>query len=218
MNELRVFQSAEFGELGVLEIDGKTFFPATECAKVLGYRNPRDAIKRHCKKEGYVKRDGVSQTTNQYGVTTEQVVQRTYIDEGNLYRLIVGSRLPAAERFERWVFDEVLPGIRQTGGYGDLAAVVARTAQETARALIRELAPLLMGEEAPPKRRIRHRSQGVAALDTEVRQDIEDMILCHRYTYTEIAELVLARYGIKTSKSAIGRYANLVYDRVERCQ
>ncbi|NBI80443.1 hypothetical protein D3Z39_16625, partial [Anaerotruncus colihominis] len=130
MNEMQVFQSSDFGELGVLEIEGKPYFPATACAKMLGYGNARDAIKRHCKEEGVVKRDGVSQTTNQHGVTTCQTVEMKFINEGNLYRLIVHSKLPTAERFEKWVFDEVLPAIRKTGGYGrvDVTAIIMQTA------------------------------------------------------------------------------------------
>jgi prophage antirepressor-like protein len=116
-NNLQVFNNTEFGELGVLVIDGKEYFPASECARILGYSNPRDAILRHCKPEGVVKHDGVSLTTNQYGISTEQMVEKTYITEGNLYRLIIRSKLPAAERFERWVFDEVLPTIRKHGLY-----------------------------------------------------------------------------------------------------
>ena len=103
MNEMQVFQNSEFGELGVLEVNGKPYFPATACAKVLGYSNTKDAIIRHCK--GVVKHDlptnGGIQTMN-------------FIPEGDLYRLITHSKLPAAERFEKWVFDEVLPSIRQT--------------------------------------------------------------------------------------------------------
>ncbi|WP_296972587.1 phage antirepressor KilAC domain-containing protein [Tepidanaerobacter sp. EBM-38] len=117
MNELRVFNHTEFGELSVLVVEGKEYFPATECATILGYANPRDAISRHCRREGIVKHDGVSITTNQYGTSTKQIVEKTYITEGNLYRLIVRSNLPAAERFERWVFDEVLPSIRKYGMY-----------------------------------------------------------------------------------------------------
>lgn len=116
-NNLQVFNNTEFGELGVLVIDGKEYFPASECARILGYSNPRDAILRHCKPEGVVKHDGVSLTTNQYGISTEQMVEKTYITEGNLYRLIIRSKLPAAERFERWIFDEVLPTIRKHGLY-----------------------------------------------------------------------------------------------------
>lgn len=94
MNELQVFQNSEFGELGVLEIEGKPWFPATACAKMLGYANPRKAVLDHCKGEGVTKRDGVSQTTNQHGVTTRQAVEMKFINEGNLYRLIVHSKLP----------------------------------------------------------------------------------------------------------------------------
>ena len=49
LNELKVFHNGEFGELGVLTIDGKEYFPATQCAKVLGYAKPADAVKKHCK-------------------------------------------------------------------------------------------------------------------------------------------------------------------------
>lgn len=113
MNEMQVFQNSEFGELGVLEVNGKPYFPATACARALGYANTKDAIIRHCK--GVVKHDlptnGGIQTLN-------------FIPEGDLYRLITHSKLPAAERFEKWVFDEVLPSIRQTGGYGSQAAMM----------------------------------------------------------------------------------------------
>lgn len=131
MNELKVFQNSEFGELSVLTIDGKEYFPASQCAKILGYSNPYDAIKKHCKEDGVVKREGVSYTTNQYGVTSRQTTEIKYISESNLYRLIIRSKLPAAEKFERWVFDEVLPELRKTGSYGNsvnLEEVIAKTA------------------------------------------------------------------------------------------
>lgn len=115
MNELTVFKSAEFGSIRTVEIDGKPYFVANDVAKALGYSNPRDAILRHCK--GVVKHDGVSKTTNQHGATTEQTVEFNVIPEGDIYRLIIKSQLPSAEKFERWVFDEVLPSIRKNGGY-----------------------------------------------------------------------------------------------------
>lgn len=144
MNEIQVFQNSEFGELGVLEIEGKPYFPATACAKMLGYANARDAIKRHCREEGVVKRDGVSQTTNQHGVTTCQTVEMKFINEGNLYRLITHSKLPAAERFEKWVFDEVLPTIRRAGGYGqvDVTAIIMQTATAVCVEMVKQLTPL----------------------------------------------------------------------------
>ncbi|MDR0905493.1 MAG: phage antirepressor KilAC domain-containing protein [Oscillospiraceae bacterium] len=105
-NQIQHFRSDEFGLLEILTIDGKPYFPATECAKVLGYSNTKDAIIRHCK--GVVKHDSLTIGGNQ---------SKNYIPEGDLYRLIIRSKLPAAERFERWVFDEVLPSIRKFGAY-----------------------------------------------------------------------------------------------------
>lgn len=90
-------------------IDGKEYFPATQCAKILGYSNPQKAIRDHCKEDGCTKRSVID--------NLGRTQQMKYINEGNLYRLIVGSKLSAAEEFERWVFDEVLPTIRKTGSY-----------------------------------------------------------------------------------------------------
>lgn len=115
MTELQIFESPDFGRVRTTEIDGKPYFCGADVAKALGYAKPRNAIERHCK--GALKRGGVSQTTNQYGVTTNQTVEMSFIPEGDVYRLIVGSKLPTAEKFERWVFDEVLPSIRRDGGY-----------------------------------------------------------------------------------------------------
>jgi prophage antirepressor-like protein len=117
MKKIEVFDHTEFGKLEILTMAGREYFPATDCARKLGYANPRDAIARHCKSEGVVKHDGVSLTSNQHGTTSKQVVSKTFITEGNLYRLIIRSNLPKAEQFERWVFDEVLPSIRKHGLY-----------------------------------------------------------------------------------------------------
>lgn len=126
MNELKAFNNPDFGEVRTLEENGKVLFCASDVAKALGYSNPRDAISRHCR--GVVKRDGVSITTNQYGVATEQKSEMSFIPEGDVYRLIAKSKLPGAERFESWVFDEVLPSIRKTGGY--IAGQETMTADE----------------------------------------------------------------------------------------
>lgn len=117
MNGLQIFDNPEFGQIRTIEENGKVLFCGSDVAKALGYSNPYDAMARHCKKAGIVKREGVSKTTNQHGVTTDQINEMKYIDEGNLYRLITHSKLPSAERFESWVFDEVLPSIRKHGMY-----------------------------------------------------------------------------------------------------
>lgn len=106
MNSLQIFNSEEFGEIRTIEIDGKPYFVETDVAKALGYSNPRKAILDHCK--GVTKR----------GTPTSSGVQSmSYINEGDLYRLIMKSKLPSAEKFESWVMDEVLPAIRKTGSY-----------------------------------------------------------------------------------------------------
>ena len=115
MNELMIFNHPEFGVIRTIEENGKVLFCAKDVAAALGYKNTRDAINRHCK--GVVKRDGVSRTTNQHGMTTEQTVEMAFIPEGDIYRLAAKSELPGAERFESWIFDEVLPSIRRNGGY-----------------------------------------------------------------------------------------------------
>lgn len=119
MNELQIFNNEEFGSVRTIEIDGKPYFAASDVATALGYSNPRDAISRHCK--GVVKHDIP---------TTSGIQALSFIPEGDIYRLIVKSQLPSAEKFEVWVFDEVLPQIRQTGGYN-----LPQTYSEALRAL-----------------------------------------------------------------------------------
>ena len=104
---MEIFKNEEFGSVRIIEEDGKYLFCASDVAKALGYSNVHSALQRHC--NGVVKRDTVTSTR---GVQT-----LTYIPEGDVYRLIVHSKLPSAERFERWVFDEVLPSLRANGIY-----------------------------------------------------------------------------------------------------
>lgn len=106
MSRIEVFKNNEFGELEILEDGDKYWFPATKCAEVLGYSNPRKAILDHCK--GVTIRDSLTDGGKQ---------KINYISEGDLYRLIARSKLEAAQRFEKWVFDEVLPIIRKHGVY-----------------------------------------------------------------------------------------------------
>lgn len=107
--EIQIFRNVEFGEVRTLkDVDGEILFCGTDVAKALGYANPRDALARHCKEKGVVKRDTLTNSGTQ---------ELTYITEGNLYRLISHSKLKSAERFENWVFEEVLPTIRRHGAY-----------------------------------------------------------------------------------------------------
>ena len=105
MSDLQVFNNEMFGDIRTLQIEGKIYFVGKDVAKALGYSNPRDAISRHCK--GVVKHDNFKEGGHQVAL----------LKEGDIYRLITHSKLPSAEKFEEWVFDEVLPTIRQTGKY-----------------------------------------------------------------------------------------------------
>ncbi|MTV23047.1 phage antirepressor [Staphylococcus delphini] len=119
MKELQVFQNSQFGELEILTIDNKEWFPAIKVAEILGYTNPRKAIRDHAKEKGVTIRSVLSNGGNQ---------NKKFIDEGNLYRLISRSKLPQAEQFEEWVFDEVLPAIRKHGVYAT-DSVIEQTIQ-----------------------------------------------------------------------------------------
>lgn len=107
MNELQVFNNDLFGEIRFVEVEGKPYAVANDVAKALGYKNPTDAVNTKCM--NIVKHE-VENSRGQMRMTN-------VIPEGDIYRLIIGSKLPSAEKFERWVFDEVLPQIRKTGGY-----------------------------------------------------------------------------------------------------
>jgi prophage antirepressor-like protein len=108
MSNIQTFKHEMFGEIQVLVENGEVYFPATEVASILGYSNPHKAVRDHCKEKGVTIRSVLTSGGEQ---------QKKFISEGNLYRLITRSKLPEAEKFESWVFDEVLPTIRKTGGY-----------------------------------------------------------------------------------------------------
>lgn len=94
----------------------KPHFPAIQCAEVLGYKKPHDAVTRHCP-HSVKHRLGVQTGKKADGSPAMQKVEKLYIPEGDLYRLIIRSKLPTAIAFEKWVFDIVLPEIRQHGAY-----------------------------------------------------------------------------------------------------
>ncbi|MBU3136403.1 phage antirepressor KilAC domain-containing protein [Clostridium gasigenes] len=106
MENLEIFQNDTFGEISVLNFNGRDFFPAKNCASMLGYSNPKSAITRHTKYsfKHTVMTPGGKQEVN-------------FIPESDLFRLIVKSKLPYAEKFEKWVFEDILPTIRSKGIY-----------------------------------------------------------------------------------------------------
>lgn len=109
MKDLQIFSSPQFGQVRIVtDESNQPWFLAKDVCNILGYSNPRDAVSKHCKEKGVAFRD----------IPTNGGVQKVkFINEGNLYRLIVNCTLPTAEQFESWVFEEVLPSIRATGSY-----------------------------------------------------------------------------------------------------
>ena len=112
MNNL-IVKNKKFGNLEIyVDEKGKVWFPATEVAEMLGYKNPHKAILDHCKEHGVTFREVIANTG--FGDSKQK---KKYIDEGNVFRLITKSHIPGAEEFESWIFDEVIPQIMKTGKY-----------------------------------------------------------------------------------------------------
>lgn len=109
MNEIQIFSNPQFGEIRTLADDAnEPLFCAKDVATALGYADTADAISRHCKsgkKVFHPHANGVGG------------VNMIFITEKDVYRLIMRSNLPDAEKFQDWVCDEVLPTIRKHGVY-----------------------------------------------------------------------------------------------------
>lgn len=108
MNEIKVFNNAEFGKIRTLNRDGEPWFVGKDVATALGYKDSVNALKSHVSEED----KGGWRIATQYG-EREAVI----INESGLYTLILSSKLDSAKRFKRWVTAEVLPSIRKSGGY-----------------------------------------------------------------------------------------------------
>lgn len=108
MNELQVFNNAEFGSVRTTVIDGEPFLVGKDVAEILGYRDTSDALKRHVDEE-----DKLTRCFTDSGQNREMYI----INESGLYSLILRSQLPKARKFKRWVTSEVLPAIRRHGMY-----------------------------------------------------------------------------------------------------
>ncbi len=109
MNEIKIFENTEFGRIRTVEVERKIYFVASDVAKALGYKDAINAIKLHCR--------WVAKHHIPHPQSKDKTIEVNVIPEGDIYRLVSGSELPSAEKFESWVFDEVLPSIRKTGGY-----------------------------------------------------------------------------------------------------
>lgn len=137
MNELQIFENAEFGSIRTLEVNGEPWFVGKDVAEILGYSNPQKAIRDHVDEE--------DRTVNES--FTVNGTMATLINESGLYSLILSSKLPTAKQFKRWVTSEVLPAIRKTGTY---TAPKAQSTNETT-AQLRAKAMLLNAQNRKAK-------------------------------------------------------------------
>lgn len=113
MNDLKIFQNAEFGQIRTVTIGEEPWFAGFDVADALGYKNQSDAIAKHVEDED-------KQTVLKSQITTLAGIPNrglTFVNESGLYALIFGSKLESAKRFKHWVTSEVLPAIRKTGSY-----------------------------------------------------------------------------------------------------
>jgi prophage antirepressor-like protein len=109
MNDIQIFDHEIFGEIRIIAIDGKPHFIAADVARALGYKNTHDAILRHCR--------WVAKREVPHPQSPTKTLEVNVMPEGDLYRMVAGSELPEAQKFEAWIFDEVLPSVRKTGSY-----------------------------------------------------------------------------------------------------
>ena len=108
MKEMQIFKNDDFGKIRATEIDGEPWFVGKDVAEALGYKDTVNALKAHVDTED---KQGWQFTTS------GQTRGMTVINESGLYSLILGSKLPTAKKFKRWVTSEVLPAIRRHGAY-----------------------------------------------------------------------------------------------------
>lgn len=112
MNELQIFNNAEFGQVRAFELDEAPWFIGKDVAEALGYSNTKDALATHVDVDD---KRIIQKSEN----ATLDVPNRglTIINESGLYSLVLSSKMPSAKKFKRWVTSEVIPSIRKHGGY-----------------------------------------------------------------------------------------------------
>lgn len=182
MNELKVFNHSEFGTLRGVEIDGESWLVGKDVAERLGYSNPQKAIRDHV--------DDEDRTVNEsFTVNGTMVV---LINESGLYSLVLGSKLPNAKKFKRWVTSEVLPAIRKHGGY--------LTAEKVEEALLNPDVLIRLATELKDEREARR------ALESKVEEDAPKVLFAQAVEQAENSILVgdLAKL-IKQNGTDIGQ-------------
>ncbi len=183
MNELKVFENAEFGQIRGVEINGESWLVGKDVAERLGYKDTSDALKKHVDEE-----DKLTRRFADSGQNREMYV----INESGLYSLVLGSKLPNAKKFKRWVTSEVLPAIRKHGGY--------LTAEKVEEALLNPDVLIRLATELKDEREARR------ALESKVAEDAPKVLFAKAVEQAENSILVgdLAKL-IKQNGTDIGQ-------------
>ena len=127
MNELKIFNNPDFGEVRTLSIDGEPWFVGKDVAAILGYAKPLNALATHIDEDESLKQGLIDSMGREQNAI--------FTNESGLYSLVLSSKLPTAKAFKRWITHDVIPSIRKNGGY--IAGQEAMTAEELmAKALL----------------------------------------------------------------------------------
>lgn len=167
-----IFKNNEFGQLRTfVDLEGKPWIAGVDVARALGYKNPTNAVKTHCKSNRTIK----YKMNNRLGSGNYEII---FIEESNFYRLVVKSTLPSAEKFQDWIVEEVLPSLRETGKYE-----------------IKEEKPATQNNQKNLEEINKALGSKVNHLINRNRLLAEDLIKYRLYCLDEIAE----EFGIKTT-------------------
>ena len=166
MNERKVFNHSEFGTLRGVEIDGESWLVGKDVAERLGYSNPQKAIRDHV--------DDEDKTVNES--FTVNGTMGVLINESGLYSLVLGSKLPNAKKFKRWVTSEVLPAIRKHGGY--------LTAEKVEEALLNPDVLIRLATELKDEREARR------ALESKVAEDAPKVLFADSVSTAKTSILI----------------------------
>lgn len=142
MNQLQIFKNSDFGKIRTIRREGDVWFSATDVARALGYANPHDAVIKRCNPV-WLAICEVRVITGKRADGTSIIQPRSmkFINVGNIYRLIAGSKLPDAVKFESWIFDDLVPNTLKNGGYlivkeGDTSETLAQRSRQVLQATI----------------------------------------------------------------------------------